>query len=275
MTKITWICLDGTYNHRKGNLPLGVNVSFDDPGDYTVVEATRLRGKVIDTVLKHNAIYFSEFLSYDETNYPYVYFLARQGLPCFYRMEDLVYYIQTMEKIKKNGLESVLGNHSKHVARISKNIAMALYNNTDIANQMYQAGLLHDVGKLKLPYSFINADRRFNRIEKKYAELHVLYSICLLEDKSINGACKEVAIRHHERLDGSGYMQGIKDREISLSVRIVSVADVFSALTEERPYRTGCDVELAIGYIKSKTPECFDSEVVKALVYSISSSAAK
>ena len=101
------------------------------------------------------------------------------------------------------------------------------------------AGLLHDVGKLKVPRELITKPGALTREEYEIVKKHTIYGYEVLKNQNIDNRIKLAALMHHERCDGTGYPDGIKANEIDTMSKIVAVADVYDAMTADRPYREG------------------------------------
>lgn len=128
--------------------------------------------------------------------------------------------------------------------------------------------LLHDVGKLSIPISLLRLTRKLKPAEMEKIRQHAEIGYEAISDRRVFGwnAVLDIVRHHHERLDGTGYPLGLSGNQISFRTRCVSVADVFSALTENRPYRAAMSTEAAFR-ILSDAAEAgqLDQEVVGAL----------
>lgn len=128
-------------------------------------------------------------------------------------------------------------NHSRSVANMAAFIArLRGFSSTEVKN-MQIAGLLHDLGKLSIPNSLLEKPGALTKEEVAIIRQHTYYTYRILEQIDHFETIKEWAAYHHECLDGSGYPFRLKEEAIPLGSRIVAVADVFVALTEDRPYR--------------------------------------
>lgn len=137
-------------------------------------------------------------------------------------------------------------NHSSGVAACSEKLAALAGLSTLDCRMMKVAGYLHDLGKLAIPVDILNKPSTLTREEFNVVKSHSYYTYRTLE--SINGFEKinSWASFHHECLDGSGYPFGLGESSLSTGSRIIAVADVFTALMENRPYRAGMDKENAL-----------------------------
>ena len=122
--------------------------------------------------------------------------------------------------------------------------------------------LLHDIGKLAVPGAIINKEGPLTRAERELIEQHPQAGFDLLADGAWSPLVKAVVLRHHERWDGSGYPGGLRGNEIHLMARIASVADVFDAVTSERPYAPARPSHEGIRIIASGAGRQFDPRIV-------------
>ncbi len=128
--------------------------------------------------------------------------------------------------------------HSRRVAIYAKMIASRMEDFTaEEIEEVYYAGLIHDVGKLGIDNTIINKNGRLT--DEEFAEIkrHPTFGYEILKEISIKGKFADGAKCHHERIDGKGYPDGLKGDEISLLSRIIAVADAYDAMTSKRSYR--------------------------------------
>jgi len=135
------------------------------------------------------------------------------------------------------------------------------------------ASSLHDIGKVGVPDAVLLKRGPFTPTERKAMELHtVLGSECLsairhqLEEDDFLDIAQQIAIAHHEHWDGSGYPHGTQGKNIPLAARIVALADVYDALTNERPYKGESSHQEARDWIATRYAEQFDPSVVEAFI---------
>lgn len=129
--------------------------------------------------------------------------------------------------------------HSSGIAVVSEALARYAGFADKESKMMRVAGLLHDLGKLAVPAEILEKPGKLTLDELNIIRSHTYYTYRTLEPISALETINEWASFHHERLDGNGYPFHLKDDELSLGARIMAVSDVFTALTEDRPYRTG------------------------------------
>ncbi len=158
--------------------------------------------------------------------------------------------------------------HSQRVAHTSVAIAEELGLDPETIVQLEVGGILHDVGKIGVPDSILNKKDRLTEEEYTRMKEHPLIGYrSMLISRSIRQQypiALDAILEHHRRLDGRGYPNDSLTRPISLAGRILAVADVFDALTSDRPYRSGWDPEEAIAYLHERSGSEFDTECVAA-----------
>lgn len=159
-----------------------------------------------------------------------------------------------------------LARHSDLVAEISSLLARA-HGLTDRQSKLvHLAGHLHDIGKIGVPDAVLHKPGPLSPAEWALVREHPrLGAEILCPVRVFRGPCNvcEIVLSHHERFDGGGYPRGLAGRNIPLGARLVSVADAFCAMTEDRPYRRGMRVEDAMREIETSSGTMFDPCVVK------------
>ncbi|HNW45971.1 MAG TPA: HD-GYP domain-containing protein [Thermotogota bacterium] len=158
--------------------------------------------------------------------------------------------------------------HQVNVSIIAGLIAIEVYSgDRETAEAIVAGALIHDIGKLVVPKELLNkrtslADNEFELMKK-----HVLYGHQMALDSGIdNPIILHEILYHHERIDGSGYLSGLKGREIPQSARIIVIADVFDALTSDRVYKMRWSPYQAIGYIIQQAGKIFDPYIASCFL---------
>lgn len=159
------------------------------------------------------------------------------------------------------------GGHIHRVAEYSKVLAKALKLSDEDAEALRIAAMMHDIGKLMIPPDILEKEERLTDEEYEIMKKHVVYGEGILHNApgKIMEYAKTVALEHHERWDGNGYL-GIANNNIHRISRIVSVADVFDALVSNRSYKVGWSLEKAKAMIVKESGSQFDPAVVEAFV---------
>jgi putative nucleotidyltransferase with HDIG domain len=127
--------------------------------------------------------------------------------------------------------------HSLNVAIISRIIGKWLHFSNEELDTLTLAGLLHDIGKTKIPDEVLNKDGKLTDEEFQMIRNHPKYGYDILKSQPLNSHIKKAAIMHHERCDGSGYPMGLTMEEIDDYALIIAIADVYDAMTAARSYR--------------------------------------
>ncbi len=156
--------------------------------------------------------------------------------------------------------------HSERVATLSKNIAGTLGLPELERSTIYNAALLHDIGKIGIRDEVLLAPRRLTRDEMAIIQKHPSFGNTILMPLKFLGEIREYVRHHHERWDGSGYPDKRKGDEIPLASRIIAVADTYDAMTSNRPYRDQLTKETAVSEITQAAGTQFDPDVVSAFL---------
>jgi HD-GYP domain-containing protein (c-di-GMP phosphodiesterase class II) len=157
-------------------------------------------------------------------------------------------------------------SHSLNVAVLSIIIGVALKLSNAMIQELAIGALIHDIGKMRVDKHILNKPGKLNHDEfqhmKNHSQLGYEY---LLNNADISINSKIATLYHHERLDGTGYPEGLRGDSIPLFSRIISVADVYDALTSDRPYRKAMLPSDAIEYIMGGYGTKFDPEIVEII----------
>ncbi|MDB4907135.1 MAG: hypothetical protein JWO05_1919 [Gemmatimonadetes bacterium] len=141
--------------------------------------------------------------------------------------------------------------HSRRVADVSRQLAVALGADEEEARRIYRAGLLHDIGKLGVSNRILDKDGKLDAQEWVQMKKHPQHSLSILLRVTAFGDFAWTAALHHEKLDGSGYPYGLKDKQLDQAARILAVSDIFDALISDRPYRAGMPIERVMSIISA------------------------
>ncbi|QWD92750.1 HD domain-containing protein [Polynucleobacter asymbioticus] len=154
--------------------------------------------------------------------------------------------------------------HQKRVAEISMAIARQLHWSEERVQALYMAAMVHDIGKMSVPSEILTKPSRLTSIEMQLVQGHVDSGYQILKDIPFPWPIADMVRQHHERLDGSGYPQGLKGDEISIEGRILAVADTIEAMSSHRPYRPGLGLDAAMKEIRAEAGSKLDASVVDA-----------
>jgi putative two-component system response regulator len=160
------------------------------------------------------------------------------------------------------------GAHILRMANYSRIIAARLGWSAEDQDMLLQAAPMHDVGKLGTPDHILLKPGRLTPEEFEIMKNHATIGWEILKDSTspILEMAAEIALTHHEKFDGSGYPNGTVGQDIPVSGRIVAVADVFDALTSDRPYKKAWEVERAIEFLEQGRGMHFDPVCVDAFL---------
>jgi HD-GYP domain-containing protein (c-di-GMP phosphodiesterase class II) len=134
---------------------------------------------------------------------------------------------------------------------------------------MRRGALLHDIGKLGMPDSILLKAGPLTDEETRFMRQHTQYAYDLIHPIEYLRPALGIPTTHHEKWDGSGYPGGLKGEQIPLAARIFAIADVYDALTSDRPYRAAWSKEKAVQYIREQNGSHFDPQIVPIFLYEI------
>ncbi|WP_239454237.1 HD-GYP domain-containing protein [Bacillus suaedaesalsae] len=185
--------------------------------------------------------------------------------------------MKNVQKVKEENrqLTKVLANalvsrdpytlhHSENAAKYSLELAEEMNLSKDICDSIRTGTLLHDIGKIGIPENILNKDDKLTDQEYKIIKDHPQIGYKIIEDVSIfneNGV-SDIVLYHHERYDGKGYPEGLKEDEIPLTPRIVAVADAFDAMSSKRSYREELDHDYILNEISKGKGTQFNPKIV-------------
>jgi len=154
--------------------------------------------------------------------------------------------------------------HQRRVAELAVAIARELGLSAEEQTGLRIAGLVHDVGKIVVPSEILSKPGRLSPLEMDMVRVHPEAGFNVLQGIDFPWPVAEVVHQHHERLDGSGYPQGLAGEEILLGARILAVADVVEAISSHRPYRAALGIEAALAEVEAGRGKLYDPQVVDA-----------
>jgi HD-GYP domain-containing protein (c-di-GMP phosphodiesterase class II) len=156
--------------------------------------------------------------------------------------------------------------HQRRVANLARAIAQEMNLPGDTVNNIHMAGNIHDIGKISIPAEILVKPTKLTDIEMSLIKVHSQSGYDILKDVELPYPIAEMVLQHHERLDGSGYPQGLKGDQILLEARILCVADVTEAIASHRPYRPARGIEAALEEIEKNKGILYDAGVVEACI---------
>lgn len=161
------------------------------------------------------------------------------------------------------------GMHVLRMSRYCHVLALALGMSQEDADILRDAAPMHDVGKIGIPDNVLLKPGKLDRDEWSTMQKHVEIGVSILgqySDSKLMLMAIEVAQHHHEKWDGSGYPNGLSEQNIPITGRIAAVADVFDALTSERPYKKAWSVEKAVTLLTEEKGKHFDPQIVDLFI---------
>lgn len=195
----------------------------------------------------------------DELYIKSIYNLANELINNLLSNDELMYSL-----VDIRNLDPYTYEHSVNVAINSLIMGIGLRMDKDQLFDLCIAALLHDIGKVFISKDIITKKEPLTFSEYKTMQEHPLMGYNYLKNsKYVSSASRIAILQHHERVDGGGYLKGLKGNQISLLARIISIADVYDALASDRCYRDAMCANEAMEYIMSNSGIIFDFELVK------------
>jgi PAS domain-containing protein len=185
---------------------------------------------------------------------------------------------QSFEKLRRalegtiNSLVSAIEMRDPYTAghqRRVTQLACAIARETDLSEEQIEglrmAGLIHDIGKISIPAEILSKPGQLTELEFDMIKAHSQVGCDILDGTmEFPWPVAQIVLQHHERMDGSGYPQGLSGEEIILEARILGVADAVEAMASDRPYRSGLGIDKALEEISQNRGILYDPEVVDA-----------
>lgn len=162
--------------------------------------------------------------------------------------------------------------HTERVTKVSLSIARQMVANhsaqftEEFFENLYIAGLLHDIGKIGVPEVILNKTGKLEPDEYNIMKIHAERGAEIVTGLDLNPDVMHGIRHHHERYDGKGYPSGLKGEAIPMTAAIIAVADAFDAMTSDRPYRKGMDIKIAMEEIKKNIMAQFSPLPAKAIL---------
>ncbi len=156
--------------------------------------------------------------------------------------------------------------HQKRVSSLAYAIARELGTPKDTLDNIRMAGIVHDIGKISVPAEILSKPTKLRDVEYGLIKLHAQSGYNILKEAGLPYPIAETVLQHHERIDGSGYPQGLRGDQILLEARVLAVADVVEAIASHRPYRPGLGIETALEEIAKNRDILYDRRVVDVCI---------
>ena len=156
--------------------------------------------------------------------------------------------------------------HQRRVAKLACAIAEKLSLSEVVIYTIQIAGILHDIGKIRIPTSILNRPGKLLNVEFEMIKIHPQVGHDILKNIPSPWPFAKVVLQHHEKLDGSGYPAGLKDDEIMLEAKILTVADVAEATSSYRPYRPAFDIDYSLEELLKHKDKLYYGKAVDACI---------
>jgi len=154
--------------------------------------------------------------------------------------------------------------HQRRVADLARAIANEMGLPQEQIDGIRMAGLIHDLGKINVPAEILSKPTRLTEFERGMIQTHPQVGYDILKTIDFPWPVAQIVLQHHERMDGSGYPQGLSGEEIMLEARVLAVADVVEAMASFRPYRPAHGIDKALEEISQNRGALYDAEAVDA-----------
>ncbi len=158
--------------------------------------------------------------------------------------------------------DAYTAGHQRRVTNLARTIAQEMGLSEDQVDGIRMAGVIHDLGKISVPAEILSKPGTLSPLEFSLIKTHPQTGFDILKGIDFQWPIASIVLQHHERLDGSGYPNGMNDTEIMKEAKILSVADVVEAMSSHRPYRPSLGIDAALDEITSNKNNLFDAEVV-------------
>lgn len=189
--------------------------------------------------------------------------------------EQIARYVGQLERSMKSTLEVVskmvdlrdpyTAGHQRRVGQLAGAIAREMGWPEARCELMERIGLVHDIGKIAVPAEILSKPGRLSPVEMSLVRGHVEAGYQILRDIEFDAPIAEAIRQHHERLDGSGYPQGLKGEQILPEARVLAVADVLESMAAHRPYRPALGLGAALDELRRGSDSQYDAQVVAAV----------
>ncbi len=154
--------------------------------------------------------------------------------------------------------------HQRRVTELAVAIATSMGLDQSQIDGVRLAGEIHDVGKIGIPNEILSKPARLTETEFGFVKMHPQTGYDVLKSIPFDHPVADTVLQHHERIDGSGYPNGLTSSKILIEARILAVADVVEAMASHRPWRPALELQTALDEIRGGSGELYDADVVHA-----------
>ncbi len=259
-----WLLPDGrgidVIQQYKERLPFPVLIMTSHGNEEMAVEA--MKSGALDYMVKSQDVFknMPDFVLRGLREWEHI--IARQKAEA--RLKQVL--MQTVEtlSVMVEKRDPYTSGHQKKVAQLACAIGEEMGLSTETIDGIYIAAILHDIGKINIPFEFLNKPGRLELFEFDIIKNHPVSAYEMLKAIDFPYPVARIILQHHEKYDGSGYPYGIKAEDILIEARILTVADVVEAISSHRPYRPSLGIEYALQEIAANAGQLFDPDVVAA-----------
>jgi hypothetical protein len=177
-----------------------------------------------------------------------------------HNLEDALRAIATTVEMR----DPYTAGHERRVSELAVAIAQELGLDEDKIHGLRLAASVHDLGKIRIPAEILSKPGKLSDIEFMLIKTHPQAGYDILKDVDFPWPIADMVWQHHERMDGTGYPQGLQGSQILLESRILAVADVVEAMASHRPYRAGLGIDIALAEIERGKGSAYDPAVADA-----------
>jgi len=198
---------------------------------------------------------FRELLEHEETNFD----MRQHYQQIRHALGDTV---EAISKLRETS-DPYTSAHQQRVALLACAIAKQLGLDEDRVEGLRLAAEMHDIGMVQVPKNILAQSGHLDDSEYEMVKAHPRIGFNVLKEIEFPWPVANITLQHHERVDGSGYPQGLRGDDILLEARIISVADTVEAMVSHRPYRSSLDIDTALAEIRANSGSYYDAMVVE------------
>jgi PAS domain S-box-containing protein/putative nucleotidyltransferase with HDIG domain len=186
---------------------------------------------------------------------------------------------QTLEKLRKSlggtiramaatveTRDPYTAGHQKRVTHLARSIAQEMGLSKDTIEGIRMAGIIHDIGKISVPAEILSKPTKLTDMEFNLIKIHPQSGYDILKEIDFPWPIAQIVLQHHERMDGSGYPNLLKNGQIIVEAKILAVADVVESMASHRPYRPALGIDVALNEIEQNKGALYDTEAVEVCV---------
>jgi len=182
----------------------------------------------------------------------------------FHRLQELMEEIVNGLVLAVEKRDPYTAGHQRRVSLLANAIAAKMGLEKNRADGLRIAAIVHDIGKINVPAEILSKPGKLSKTEFDLIKIHPQAGFEILSTINFPWPVAEIVLQHHEKIDGSGYPNSLKEDEIYLESRIIAVADLVEAFVSHRPYRPALGIDYALNEINIKKGILFDNNVVEA-----------